>query len=269
MTVPASRTLGFPGIGDPGHSRSVRSSPGCSWRRMTAAHAPADGIADFSARGGEVAGPDIVTPGVAYSTVPLWNRGGEREGGTSMASPHAAGLAARLLSRLRSRTGSRRCAWTIRQALMVTAQPLTGATFVDEGTGLPNLRRAWAWLTRHPDDAVRGRQPRRAAPIGAFVEAAAERRCRSPASRSAAWAARRSRCASRPMPLDHCAASAVTLGDGLECADCDSALAARPARGLRRRRLGWGPERPGRPLVRLVTTIVVPYRDADIEPEAS
>ena len=111
---------------------------------------PPNSIADFSARGGEVAGPDLVTPGVAYSTVPLWNRGGEREGGTSMASPHAAGLAARLLSGAQQ-DGKSPTAWAIRQALMVTAQPLEGATFVDEGTGLPNISRAWSWLHAHPE----------------------------------------------------------------------------------------------------------------------
>ena len=34
---------------------------------------------------------------------------------------------------------------------MVTAQPLDGATFVDEGTGLPNLPSAWTWLRGRAD----------------------------------------------------------------------------------------------------------------------
>ncbi len=82
----------------PGSSRWARSFPGVFLSGDGSEPVPATTIADFSARGGEMAGPDIVTPGVAYSTVPLWDRGGEREGGTSMASPHAAGLAARLYS---------------------------------------------------------------------------------------------------------------------------------------------------------------------------
>ena len=108
---------------------------------------PADALADFSSRGGEVAGPHFVTPGVAYSTVPRWNRGGEREGGTSMASPHAAGLAALLISAA-SQAGWRPDARSVRQALMVTAQPLPGTSAVDDGAGLADVGRAWAWLAR-------------------------------------------------------------------------------------------------------------------------
>jgi subtilisin family serine protease len=110
---------------------------------------PADALADFSSRGGEVAGPHFVTPGVAFSTVPRWHRGDERAGGTSMASPHAAGLAALLLSAA-AQSGWRPDARTVRQALMVTAQPLDGAAAVDQGTGLANVDRAWTWLARRP-----------------------------------------------------------------------------------------------------------------------
>jgi subtilisin family serine protease len=145
---PGLSTLGFPG------SAARIISVGALFPGVflagDGAMVPANGIADFSARGGEMSGPDLIAPGVAYSTVPLWDRGGEREGGTSMASPHAAGLAARLYSGARQE-GKSPTAWTIRQALMVTAQPLDGATFVDEGTGLPNLPRAWAWLRGRSD----------------------------------------------------------------------------------------------------------------------
>jgi hypothetical protein len=62
-----------------------------------------------------------------------------------MAAPHAAGLAALLVSGL---TQEKRPieAKAIKQALMVTARPLAGATFVDEGTGLPDLEPAYRWL---------------------------------------------------------------------------------------------------------------------------
>ena len=95
---PGLSTLGFPGSA----TRIISVGalfPGVFLSGDDGDQAPASGIADFSARGGEMAGPDIIAPGVAYSTVPLWDRGGEREGGTSMASPHAAGLAARLILR--------------------------------------------------------------------------------------------------------------------------------------------------------------------------
>jgi hypothetical protein len=102
-------------------------------------------VADFSARGGEVAKPDIIAPGVAYSSVPLWNAGDEVKQGTSMAAPHAAGLAALLLSSLapeRRPVDGR----TLRQALMVTARPAPGGGYLDEGRGLPHVDAAHRWL---------------------------------------------------------------------------------------------------------------------------
>lgn len=146
---PGISTIGFPGSAN--RIISVAALfPGLFLSTEGETHAPADAIADFSSRGGEVAAPHLTTPGVAYSTVPLWNRGGEREGGTSMAAPHAAGLAARLLSAA-SQEGKQVTARAVRQALMVTAQPVPGATYIDQGTGVPDLRRAWSWLSGHPD----------------------------------------------------------------------------------------------------------------------
>jgi hypothetical protein len=116
-----------------------------------------DQLAYFSSRGGELAKPDLVTPGVAYSTVPRWNTGKEIEQGTSMASPHAAGLAALLVSGL-VQDKLPISASAIKQALMVTARPLGDASFVDEGTGIPEIEQAYQWLRTGravPDIAVR------------------------------------------------------------------------------------------------------------------
>jgi tripeptidyl-peptidase-2 len=104
-----------------------------------------DQMAYFSSRGGEVAKPDLVTPGVAYSTVPRWSTGQEIEQGTSMASPHLAGLAALLVSAL-AQEKHPIDARAIKQALMVTARPLPGATFLDDGTGLAEVETAYRWL---------------------------------------------------------------------------------------------------------------------------
>ncbi len=46
----------------------------------------------------------------------------------------------------------------VKQALMVTATPTPGMTYLDEGTGLPDVGRAWQWLEGgHAVDAVRVR----------------------------------------------------------------------------------------------------------------
>lgn len=141
---PAISTIGFPGsseraiaVGAVLPGRFV--SPGPDRRP-----AP-DAIAYFSARGGEVPKPDIVTPGVAYSTVPNWDAGGEIEGGTSMASPHAAGLAAVLLSAAAAQHRAVSAA-SIRRALMVTAARVADAGYADQGAGIPDVGRAWQWL---------------------------------------------------------------------------------------------------------------------------
>ena len=141
---PALSTIGFPGsasraisVGALLPGRFVPAAPGTS--------ATPDGVAYFSARGGEVPKPDLVTPGVAYSTVPNWDAGGEIEAGTSMASPHAAGLAALLLSAANQahRTVS---AAAVRQALMVTAARLPDVSYSSQGAGIPDAVRAWQWL---------------------------------------------------------------------------------------------------------------------------
>ena len=93
-----------------------------------------------------MAKPDILAPGVAYSSVPLWNAGDEVKQGTSMAAPHVAGLAALLLSALAPEK-RRPDANAIRQALMVTAQPAPHGDYLDEGRGVANVDAALEWLS--------------------------------------------------------------------------------------------------------------------------
>jgi subtilisin family serine protease len=141
---PGLSTIGFPGSA--ARAMSVGATlPGSLLPPGPAGAPSADLLAYFSSRGGEVARPDLVTPGVAYSSVPLWNAGDEVEQGTSMASPHAAGLAALLVSAM-AQEHRPIVARAVRQGLMVTAQPTPGATFVDEGAGLPDVDKAYRWL---------------------------------------------------------------------------------------------------------------------------
>lgn len=146
---PGFSTLGFPGSAR--RAISIGATFPSAFLPASPSGAPLpDQVAFFSARGGELAKPDIVTPGVAYSTVPRWNVGDEQKAGTSMASPHAAGLAALLASGLAAQ-GKPIVASTIKRALMVTARPLRGDTYLDEGTGLPDISSAFAWLTAGHD----------------------------------------------------------------------------------------------------------------------
>jgi subtilisin family serine protease len=140
---PGLSTIGFPGSA--GRGISVGGTIPSVFLPPSRTGAATEIVADFSARGGEVAKPDILAPGVAYSSVPLWNAGDEVKQGTSMAAPHAAGLAALLLSSLppEKRPADSRA---LRQALMVTARPTPLAGFLDEGRGLADVDAAYRWL---------------------------------------------------------------------------------------------------------------------------
>jgi tripeptidyl-peptidase-2 len=142
---PGLSTLGFPGSADLALSVGA-TFPGVFARPPQQGVPPArDVLGWFSSRGGELAKPDIVAPGIAFSTVPRWDTGNEVKVGTSMATPYAAGLAASLASAL-VQEGRRASAVEIVQALRVSARPFGGARAIDEGAGLPVLESAYAWL---------------------------------------------------------------------------------------------------------------------------
>jgi subtilisin family serine protease len=142
---PGLSTLGFPGSAHLALSVGA-SFPGVFARPPQPGVPPArDVLGWFSSRGGELAKPDIVTPGIAYSTVPRWDTGNEVKVGTSMATPYAAGLAATLASAL-VQEGRRVSAVEIVQSLRVAARPLPGARLIDQGAGVPMLETAYNWL---------------------------------------------------------------------------------------------------------------------------
>jgi hypothetical protein len=66
-----------------------------------------------------------------------------------MASPHAAGLVANLVSALAQEQRPIEAA-RIKRALMVTARPTPGGDYLDEGRGIPDLEAAWQWLASAP-----------------------------------------------------------------------------------------------------------------------
>lgn len=93
-----------------------------------------DHMFGFSSRGGEVAKPDVATPGVASSSVPLWSHY-DRYNGTSMASPQTTGAVACILSGLVQRD----LGWnfgTIQRSLQATARPLEGYSRIAAGAGV-------------------------------------------------------------------------------------------------------------------------------------
>ncbi|HYT83651.1 MAG TPA: S8 family serine peptidase [Gemmatimonadales bacterium] len=142
---PGLSTMGFPGSADLALSVGA-TYPGVFTRApQPGVPPPHDVLGWFSSRGGELAKPDIVTPGVAFSAVPAWNTGDEIKGGTSMAAPHAAGLVACLISAL-MQEGRNANGADLAQALRVSARPFGGARLIDQGWGTPDLDAAYQWL---------------------------------------------------------------------------------------------------------------------------
>ena len=152
MTVAASNdgpglsTLGFPGSAT--QILSIGATQPLVFTGLDPGDPTPDPIAYFSSRGAEFAGPDIVAPGTAWSTTPAFKIGDEQSSGTSMAAPHAAGLAARLVGMLHADGRVVRRS-TVLQALRVSARPIAGATVLDQGVGVPDLDAAAQWLKAH------------------------------------------------------------------------------------------------------------------------
>ncbi len=122
-----------------------------------------DNLHYFSSRGPREDGgfkPDVVAPGAAISSTPLWQVGQPVGGtytlppgysmfnGTSMAAPQATGVGALLVSAAKA-AGVQHQPEQLRQALRSTARYLTeGSRFraYDQGNGLINVSAAWSML---------------------------------------------------------------------------------------------------------------------------
>ena len=142
---PGLSTVGLPGSADLALSvGATLPGPFVPLRELGRVGAR-DLLEAYSSRGGEVAKPDLVVPGWAFSSVPRWDTGNEVKTGTSFAAPYAAGLAACLLSAF-TQEGRQVSAAEVMQALRVSAAPLAGASVLDAGAGMPRLEVAYRWL---------------------------------------------------------------------------------------------------------------------------
>jgi tripeptidyl-peptidase-2 len=101
-------------------------------------------IFGFSSRGGELAKPDILAPGIALSSMPPFARRNVMAG-TSMAAPHMAGLLALLVGRAEAEG----LLWTssdTRRAVVASARRMKGVGPTDAGAGIADVAAAWKAL---------------------------------------------------------------------------------------------------------------------------
>lgn len=133
---PALSTVGSPAAAMHAISVGAVVSPS-SARDLLGAETPAMQVFHFSARGGELAKPDVVAPGIASSSVPNWEKA-DLFRGTSMAAPQVSGAAALVLSAVND--GS--IAWNagmLKRAMIAAARSVPGYGVLDVGSGLVDV----------------------------------------------------------------------------------------------------------------------------------
>ena len=154
-------------VGDPSVATKVMSVGAyitdATWEAnygTTAPVAGTDNMHPFSSRGPREDGgfkPNIMAPGAAISSTPLWQPGGPVAGtyalppgysmlnGTSMASPQSAGAAALLVSGAQQ-SGVQHQPEQLRQALNSSARFVDGYGAFEQGNGLIQVGAAWQVL---------------------------------------------------------------------------------------------------------------------------
>jgi subtilisin family serine protease len=154
-------------VGDPSVASKVMSIGSyvsdATWASNYGSSAPAagaDNLHPFSSRGPREDGgfkPDVVAPGAAISSIPMWLDGEPIAGvhdlppgyamfnGTSMASPQAAGAGALLVGAAKQ-AGKQSQPDQLRQALNSSARALAGYGAYEQGNGLIRVPAAWALL---------------------------------------------------------------------------------------------------------------------------
>jgi hypothetical protein len=152
-------------VGDPSVATNVVSVgsyiSNATWQSNYGSSSPyTDNLHGFSSRGPREDGgfkPEVIAPGAAISTTPMWQPGGPVGGtyvlppgysmlnGTSMAAPETTGAAALLVSAAKQ-AGVQYQPAQLRQALKSSARFIAGYQAYEQGNGLINVGAAWNLL---------------------------------------------------------------------------------------------------------------------------
>ena len=110
---------------------------------------PYNMLLHFSARGGEVSKPDVISPGAATSTVPNFS-GGDKFWGTSMSCPYTSGVMALLLSAAEKEfPGVKIPSQLLFKIIREGALKNNEYTVLDEGAGYINVLNSYEILKKY------------------------------------------------------------------------------------------------------------------------
>jgi len=148
-TGPGLASLATPGNAKEAISVGAFISP-AMWSHDYGFEVEYDSLWYFSSMGPRIDGlmiPDIVAPGSAVSTAPMWaSEKYSLAAGTSMAAPHVAGAVALLRDSLSRSLGQPPSSQDIRRAISLGARPLDNFGPAEVGSGVIDVAEAWRKL---------------------------------------------------------------------------------------------------------------------------
>jgi subtilisin family serine protease len=141
---PGLNTVGLPGVAGAAITSGAYISRN-TWKADYGLDVPQDGMWYFSSNGPRADGglkPNVIAPGTANSSIPLWAGKYAVFQGTSMATPQTTGATALLVGAAKQ-YGLSVKAWQLTQALEAGARRLDGYGWYEQGHGLIQADAAW------------------------------------------------------------------------------------------------------------------------------
>ena len=154
-TGPGLNSVAVPGIVPEAITVGAYITPEM-WQGEYNLHLPQEAMWEYSSVGpgdSRAFKPDVVAPGVLWSTFPMWTNGYYIEEGTSMAAPQVTGVVALLMEGAIKR-GLEPTPAELKRALVSSAKPFTHISPLEQGHGRVDGAGAWQALNNSPPKQV-------------------------------------------------------------------------------------------------------------------